>query len=103
VTNFESQREYFSAVIFFYFSAVIRVYRTLVLPVVLYGCGTWSLTLREEKRMRVFKNRVLGRIFGPKRREVTEDWRRLHNEELNDLYSSAIIIRVTNRGDGRGM
>jgi hypothetical protein len=54
------------------------------LPVVLYGCETWSLTLREEHRLIVFKNGVLRRIFGPKRGVVTEEWRRLHNEELND-------------------
>jgi hypothetical protein len=52
------------------------------------GCETWSLTLREERRLRVFKNRVLRRIFGPKRKEVTGEWRKLHNEELNDLYCS---------------
>jgi hypothetical protein len=62
--------------------------------VVLYGCETWSLTLREEHGLRVFGNRVLRRIFGPKRDEVTGEWRRLHNEELNDLYSSPNIIRV---------
>jgi hypothetical protein len=72
----------------------IRVYRTIILPVVLYGCETWSLTLREEQRLRVFENRGLRRIFGPKRDEATEDWRRLHNEELNDMYSSPNIIRV---------
>jgi hypothetical protein len=64
------------------------------LPVVLYGCEIWSLILREEHRLRVFENRVLRRIFGPKRDEVTGDWRRLHNEELHDLYSSPNIIRV---------
>jgi hypothetical protein len=64
------------------------------LPVVLYGFETWSLTLREEHRLRVFKNRVLRRIFGPKRDGVTGEWRRLHNEELNDLYSSPNIFRV---------
>jgi hypothetical protein len=73
----------------------IRIYRTIILPVVLYGCETWSLTLREEQRLRVFENRVLRRIFGPKRDEVTGKWRRLHDEELNDLYSSPNIIRVT--------
>jgi hypothetical protein len=56
------------------------------MPVVLYGCETWSLTLRDGHRLRVFENRVLRRIFGPKRDEVTGEWRRLHNEELNDLY-----------------
>jgi hypothetical protein len=72
----------------------IRVYRTIILPVVLYRCETWSLTLREEQRLGVFENRVLRRIFGPKRDEATGEWRRLHNEELNDLYSSPNIIRV---------
>jgi len=61
---------------------------------VLYGCETWSLTLRDERRLRVFENRVLRRIFGPKRDEVTREWRKLHNEELNDLYSSSSIIRM---------
>jgi len=64
----------------------IKIYRTVILPVVLYGCETWSLTFREERRLRVFENRVLRRIFGPKMDEVTGEWRKLHNEELNDLY-----------------
>ena len=64
------------------------------MPVVLYGCETWSLTLREERKLRLFENMVLRRIFGPRRDEVTEEWRRLHNEELNDLYSSPNIVRV---------
>jgi hypothetical protein len=64
------------------------------LPVVLYGSETWSLTLREKHRLRVFENRVLRRIFGPKRNDVTGEWRKLHNEELHDLYSSPNIIRV---------
>src|SRR5215475_7649015 len=72
----------------------IKIYRTIILPVVLYKCETWSLTLREECRLRVFENRVLRRIFGPKRDEVTGKWRKLHNEELSDLYSSPNIIRV---------
>jgi hypothetical protein len=72
----------------------IKIYRTIILPVVLYGCETWSLTLREEHRLRVFENRLLRSIFGPKRDGVTGEWRRLHNEELNDLYSSPNIIRV---------
>jgi hypothetical protein len=59
----------------------------------LHGCETWSLTLREEDRLRVFENRVLRRIFGPKRDEVTGEWRKLHNEELHNLYSSPDIIR----------
>jgi hypothetical protein len=68
-------------------------YITLILPVVLYGCETWSPTLREELRLRVFENRVLRRIFGPKRDEVTGEWRKLHSEELHNLYSSPDIIR----------
>jgi hypothetical protein len=72
----------------------IKIYRTIILPVVLYGCETWSLTLREERRLWAFDNRVLRRIFGPKRDEVTGEWRKLHNEELNDMYFSPNIIRV---------
>ena len=64
------------------------------MPVVLYGCETWLLTLREERWLRVFENRVLRKIFGPKRDEVTGEWRKLHNEELNDLYSLPNIVRV---------
>ena len=70
----------------------IKIYRTVVLPVVLYGCETWSLTLREECRLRIFENRVLRRIFGPKRDEVTGMWRKLHNEELNDMYCSPNVV-----------
>jgi len=72
----------------------IKRYRTIILPVVLYGCETWLLTLLEESKLRVFENMVLRRIFGPRRDEVTGEWRRLHNEELNDLYSSPNIVRV---------
>jgi hypothetical protein len=75
----------------------VRVHRTIILPVVLYGRETWFLTLREEQRLRVFENRVLRRIFGPKRDEARGECRRLHNKELNDLYSSPDIIRVSNR------
>jgi hypothetical protein len=67
---------------------------TIILPVVLYGCETWSLTLREVHRLGVFENRVLRRIFGPRRDEVTEEWRKLHNQELHHLYSSPSIIRM---------
>ena len=72
----------------------IKIHRTIILPVVFYGCETWSLTLREERKLRVFENMVLRRIFGPRRDEVTGEWRRLHNEKLNDLYSSPNIVRV---------
>jgi len=72
----------------------IEIYRTIILPVVLYGCETWSLTLREERKLRVFENMVLRNIFGPGRDEVTGEWRRLHNEELSDLYSLRNIARV---------
>jgi len=71
----------------------IKIYRTIILPVV-FGCETWSLTLRKKRRLRVFDNRVLSRIFVSKRDEVTGEWRQLHNEELNCLYSSPNIILV---------
>jgi hypothetical protein len=71
----------------------IRIYKTVILLVVLYGCETWSLTLRGEHRLRVFENRVLRRIFRPKRDEVTGDWRKLHNEELHNLYSSPSKVK----------
>jgi hypothetical protein len=66
--------------------------------VVLYGCGTWSLTLREEHRLKVFGNKVLRRIFGPKNNEVMEGWRKLYSEELCDLYSFPSIIRMISQG-----
>jgi len=72
----------------------IKIYRTVILPVVLYGCETWPLILREERKLRVFENRVLRKIFVPRRDEVTGEWRRLHNEELNDMYSSPNMVRV---------
>jgi len=72
----------------------IKIYRTINLPVVLYGCETCSLILREERKLRLFENRVLRRIFGPRRDEVTGEWRILHNKNLNDLYSSPNIVRV---------
>jgi hypothetical protein len=76
----------------------VKIYKTIILPVVLYECETWSVTLREEHRLRVFENRVLRRIFGPKRDEVTGEWRKLHNEELHNLYSSPdIIMQVKSR------
>jgi hypothetical protein len=72
----------------------IKIYRTIILPVVLYECETWSLISREERRLREFENRVLRAIFGPKSDKVTRNWRKLHNEELNTLYCSPNIFRV---------
>jgi hypothetical protein len=91
----------------------VKIYRTIILPFVLCGCETWSLTLREEHRLRVLENRVLRRIFGPKRNEVTGEWRKLHGGELHNLCSSPDIIgqiksrrmrwvgHVAHRGEGR--
>jgi hypothetical protein len=76
----------------------IKIYKTIILPVVLYECETLSLTLREEHRLKVFENRVLRRIFGPKRDEVTDGCRKVHNEELHGLYSSPSIARVIKAG-----
>jgi hypothetical protein len=81
----------------------IRIYKTTILSVVLYGYETWSLILIEEHRRRVFEDRVLRRIFEPKRDEMTGEWRKLHNEELRDLYSSPSIIRIIkSKGDEMG-
>jgi hypothetical protein len=71
----------------------VKTYKTTILPFVLYGCETWSFTLREEHRLSVFENRVMRGIFGPKRNEITAEWRTLHNGELHNLYSSPEIIR----------
>jgi hypothetical protein len=72
----------------------IKIYKTIILPVVLYGWETWCPALREKHRLRVFENRVLRRIFGPKRDEVTGGWGKLHNEELHNLYTSPSIIII---------
>jgi len=70
----------------------VKIYLTIILPIVLYGCETWLFTLREEHRLRVFENRMLRRIIGPKRDEVTGEWGNLHNEKLNDMCSSTILF-----------
>jgi hypothetical protein len=72
----------------------MRIYKTIILPVVLYECETWSLILKKEHRLTVFEKRVLRRIFGQKRDEVTGEWRKLHNKKLRDLYSLPSIIRM---------
>ena len=72
----------------------IKIHRPMILHVILYGCETWSLTLKEERRMRLLEKWVLRRILGPKMENVTGEWRKLHNDELNDLYSSPNIVRV---------
>jgi hypothetical protein len=72
----------------------IKTYKAVILPVVLYGCETWSLSLRGKRRLWVFENMVLRGMLGPKRDKVTGEWRKLHNEELNDLYCSPNIVRV---------
>jgi hypothetical protein len=74
------------------------MYRNIILPVVLYGCETWSLTLRKERRLRVFDNRALRIIFEPKRDDVRQEWRKPHNEELHYLYSSPTVVRVIKSG-----
>ena len=74
----------------------IKIYRTIILPVVLYGCETWSLTLKEERRLSMFENRVLRGIFGPKTDEVTGEWRKLHNEELNTFTAIVDLSRFNN-------
>jgi len=71
----------------------VKIYRTVILPVVLYECETWSLTMREERRLRVFENRVVRRIFRPRRDEVTGEWRKLHNEELMVCINHLILFR----------
>ena len=78
----------------------MKIYITVILSVVLYGCETWSLTLREERKLRVFENMVLRRIFGPRRDEVTGEWRRLHNEELHSpAYEDGTDSKFRNVGN----
>jgi hypothetical protein len=77
----------------------VKIYKTIILPVVLYSCETWSLTLREDHRLRMFENKVLRRIFGPKRDEVTGEWRKLHNDELHNLYLSPISLGKARQGE----
>ena len=72
----------------------LKIYKTVILPVILYGCETWTLTLREDQRLQVFENKFLREIFGPKRDDQTSEWRRLHNSELHDLYGKPDIIRI---------
>jgi hypothetical protein len=95
------------------FKHIIRI-STIILPVFLYGCETWLRTLRDERGL-VFENRVLRRVFGPKRDEVTGEWRKLHNAELSDLYCLPNIVQVeksrrmgwaghvARMGEGRGV
>jgi len=90
------------------------MHSTIILPVILYGLENWSFTLREERRLRMFENRVLRRIFGPMRGEIIWEWRTLHNKELYDLYSSSnvnwdiksrimrVVGHVARMADGRG-
>ena len=80
------------------YKSLIKCVTVVILSVVLYGCETWSLILREERRLRVFQNRMLRRIFGPKKDEVTGEWRRLHNKEFHALCFAPNIIRVIKSG-----
>ena len=79
----------------------VKTYKTIILPVVLYGCETWSLTLRKEHRLRVFENKVLRKIFGANKDEIIGEWRKLHNAELHALYSSPNILGVLNQDVAR--
>jgi hypothetical protein len=77
----------------------VKIYKPIILPVVLYGCETWSLRLRKENRLRVFDNQVPRRMFGPSKDEVTGEWRKLHNEELHILYSTQILLGKSYQGE----
>jgi hypothetical protein len=106
---------YLSLSLYIYIFIYICIYIYSVKLFFLYGCEAWSLTLREDRGLRVFENRVLRGVFGPKRDDVTGEWRKLHNEELNDLYSLSSIVRVVKSrrmrwaghvarmGEGRGV
>jgi hypothetical protein len=83
----------------FVFLPAVEEHKIIILPVVLYRCETWSLTLREQHRLRVFENRLLRRMFGAKRDEVMVEWRKVHNSEFHNLYSSPYIIRPSNQGE----
>jgi hypothetical protein len=80
----------------------VKIYKTIILSVVLYGCETWSLTLREEHGRRVFENRFLRKIFGPKRDEGTGEWKKLYSKELHNLYSFPNTLGRSNGGDEMG-
>jgi hypothetical protein len=94
MTLFENKTPCISLYFVKIFSLSLIIYKIIILPVVLYGCETWSLTLRDEHRLGVFENRVLRRIFRPKGDEVIGGWRKLHNEELHNFYSLPSIIRM---------
>jgi len=72
----------------------LKIYRTVILPVILYGCESWSRTLSDEHKLRVFENKVLRKIYGPKRGATTGEWRRLHNEKFHGLYNSLDVLRI---------
>ena len=72
----------------------LKIYRTVILPVILYGCESWSTTVADEQKLRVFENKILRKIYGPKRDEMTGEWRRLHNEELHGLYDSPDVVKI---------
>jgi hypothetical protein len=88
---------FYNGVLLIFVWPLLKIHKTIIQPVVLYGCETWSLTLREEHRLRVFENRVLRGIFGPKRDEVRVEWRKLQNGELHNLYSLPDIRQIKSR------
>jgi len=72
----------------------LKIYRTVILPVILYGCESWSMILADEHKLRVFENKVLRKIYRKKRDEMTGEWRRLHNEELHGLYDLPNVVKI---------